>query len=130
MRRSLVLLSVTAAMGLASAAAAAPTDREFYTGEALYQRCSAAPADTDFAARKAACKAYVLGVSDTLQANQSAQPISGPSRPAAICLPDVDGDQLVDGVTRYLADHADQRRFAAPDLIYLALKAAYACPAS
>jgi hypothetical protein len=126
MRRTMMFLAAVLAAG-ATSASAANTDREFYPGEALYQRCSANPADADFGARKAQCKGYIVGVSDTLQANQAAAPISGPTRAAAICLPDVDSDQLVEGVVRYLSDHPDSRHFAAPDLIYIALKAAYPC---
>ena len=127
MRRTSMILAAVFTVS-AGAATAATSDREFYTGDALYQRCSANPADADFATRKAACRGYILGVSDTLQANQGAAPLTGPARPAAICLPDVDADQLVEGVVRYLSDHPDSRHFAAPDLIYIALKGVYPCP--
>ncbi len=119
--------SVTGAVLAAAGASAAPSDREFYTGEALYQRCSAAPADADFATRKAACRGYVLGVSDALQAGQASAPIAGPTRAAAICLPDIDADQMVEAVSRYLADHPENRRYAAPDLVFMSLKASYPC---
>lgn len=129
-RMVLALMAASVATGAALAgagAAAAPSDREFFNGEALYQRCSAGPADPDFAARKAACRGYVLGVSDGLQAGQGASPIAGPSRSAAICLPDIDSDQMVETVSRYLREHPDSRRYAGPDLVYMALKAAYPC---
>src|SRR5689334_12618645 len=128
MRRTVLMLSLLAGAGLAGAAAAAPVDREFYTGDTLYQRCSAGPADTDFSARRGACRGYILGVSDTLQTNQTENPVSGPTRAAAVCLPDVDADQVVETVTHYLNDHADQRRYAAADVIFMALKSAYPCP--
>ncbi|MGA0599456.1 Rap1a/Tai family immunity protein [Caulobacter sp. KR2-114] len=131
MRRMVLALaagSVAAGAVLAGvSAAAAPSDREFFTGEALYQRCAAGPADPDFAARKAACRGYVLGVSDTLQAGQGTAPIAGPPRAAAVCLPDIDADQMVETVSRYLTDHAENRRYAGPDVVYMALKAAYPC---
>lgn len=132
MRRTiLALMAASVAAGAtlagAGAATAAQSDREFFTGEALYQRCSAGPADPDFAARKAACRGYVLGVSDALQAGQGSAPIAGPPRAAAVCLPDIDADQMVETVSRYLTEHAESRRYAGPDLIYMALKAAYPC---
>lgn len=129
-RMVLALMAASVATGAALAgasASAAPGDREFYNGEALYQRCSAGPADPDFTARKAACRGYVLGVSDGLQAGQGSAPIAGPPRAAAICLPDIDSDQMVETVARYLREHPDSRRYAGPDLVYMALKAAYPC---
>src|SRR5260221_11347148 len=68
-------LTVSAALVMAGSlqvavSAAAENDREFYTGEALYQRCAAAPADPDYTTRHVACRAYVMGVSDALQAAQ------------------------------------------------------------
>lgn len=129
MRRMFLVLTAAGAVFAAATATAAPSDREFYTGEALYQRCSAGPADTDFATRKAACRGYVLGVSDALQAGQGAAPLAGAARAAAICLPDIDADQMVEAVSRYLADHPETRRYAAPDLIFMSLKAAYPCGA-
>jgi hypothetical protein len=62
-----------------------------------------------------------------LQAGQGATPLAGPARGAAICLPDIDADQLVETVSRYLNDHPDTRRYAAPDLVYMSLRAAYSC---
>jgi hypothetical protein len=128
MRRIILALILAAGLAGASSAAAVSADQEFQTGETLYQKCSAGPAAADFADRRSSCKGYVLGVFDTLQANQSSAPVSGPPRPPMICLPDVDADQVVETVTRYLADHADQRRSSAPDLVYMALRAAYPCP--
>ncbi|MBS0412682.1 MAG: hypothetical protein JSR86_22385, partial [Proteobacteria bacterium] len=99
MRRMVLALmaaSTVAGSGLAAgAAAAAQVDREFYSGETLYQRCSAGPADPDFATRKADCRGYIVGVSDTLQAGQGSAPVAGPARAAAICLPEIQSDQLV-----------------------------------
>ena len=55
-----------AATGPASRAAG--TDLEFYTGQTLYLECSADAAQPDGAAHQARCEAYVMGVSDALQA--------------------------------------------------------------
>jgi hypothetical protein len=114
----------TAASLVGARATAAEHDREFYTGEALYQRCAAAPADLDYAARRGACRGYVLGVSDAMQAAQGAQ---GPASPT-ICLGAAEADRLVEQVSTYLAGHPESRRFAASDLIGAALKSAYPCP--
>lgn len=131
MRRMVLALmaaSTVAGSGLAAgAAAAAQVDREFYSGETLYQRCSAGPADPDFATRKADCRGYIVGVSDTLQAGQGSAPVAGPARAAAICLPEIQSDQLVEAVSRYLTDNPQNRRYAAPDVVFMALKAAYPC---
>ncbi len=127
MRRMFLALTAVSALLAAAGAHAAPSDREFYTGEALYQRCAAGPADTDFATRKAACRGYVLGVSDALQAGQAPAPVAGVARAAAICLPDIDADQMTEAVSRYLTEHPETRRYAAPDLVYMSLKAAYPC---
>lgn len=132
MRRMVLALaaaSMAAGALLAGAgpAAAAQSDREYFTGETLYQFCAAGPADPDFAARKATCRGYVLGASDGLQAGQGSAPIAGPARAAAVCLPDIDASQMVETVSRYLTEHPETRRYAGPDLVYMALKAAYPC---
>jgi len=131
MRRMVLALtaaSVVASSALAAGAGqAAQVDREFYSGETLFQRCSAGPADPDFATRKADCRGYIIGVSDTLQAGQGSAPVAGPTRAAAVCLPDIQSDQLVEAVSRYLNEHAENRRYAAPDVVFMALKAAYPC---
>ncbi|HZZ34085.1 MAG TPA: Rap1a/Tai family immunity protein [Caulobacteraceae bacterium] len=111
----------------ASSAAAAEYDRQFYTGEALHQRCAAAPADADYAARRAACRGYILGVSDAIQAAQgAAQGSSSGARPT-VCLGEVEADRLVEQVAGYLAAHPENRRYAASDVIAVALKATYPC---
>jgi hypothetical protein len=112
---------------MASSAAAVEYDRQFYTGEAVHQRCAAAPADADYAARRAACRGYILGVSDALQAAQGvAQGAQAGARPA-VCLGEVEADRLVEQVTSYLAAHPENRRYAASDVIAVALKATYPC---
>jgi hypothetical protein len=110
----------------ATAAVGAPHDREFYTGEALYQRCAAQAADPDYVVRRTACRSYVLGVSDALQAAQGVTPAGGP-RPT-VCLGDVAADALVERVIAWLVAHAENRRYAAPDLVGAALREAYPCP--
>jgi len=120
-----VALAVVAAAGAmaSTGAQAAEQDREFFTGDTLYQRCAAAPADLDYAASHAACRAYVLGVSDAMQAAQGA----GRGATPAICLGDADADKVVEQVTAYLSGHPENRRFAAPDVVAAALRATYAC---
>lgn len=120
--RWVAMLSAVATFG-ASSAGAADQDHEFYTGEILNQRCSAVPADLDYAARRAACRGYVLGVSDALQAAQGA----AKDAPAKICLADAEADRVLDHVTSYLSDHPENRRYAAADVVAAALKAAYPC---
>ena len=117
-----LMLSLTVLLA-ASAASAAPSDREFYSGATLYQRCASAEP-----AMHGACRAYVLGVSDALQAGQGAAPVTGPSRAAAVCLAeDSSPDQLLQRVAAYLENHSEMRALAAADLVYLALKDAYPC---
>jgi len=124
-----LILAGAAALGalLPAGAQAADPDREFFTGDILYQRCASAPADLDYAANHAACRAYVLGVSDALQAAQGA----GRGAPPPICLGEAAADKVVEQVTTYLSGHPENRRYAAPDLVAAALRAAYplACAA-
>jgi len=125
-RRALSALAASWVLAAASAAVAAPHDREFYTGEALYQRCAALAAEPDYAVRRTACRAYVLGVSDALQAAQGVTPAGGP-RPT-VCLGDVAADALVERVIAWLVAHPENRRYAAPDLVGAALREGYPCP--
>ena len=107
-------------------AQAARHDREFYNGDQLYRLCAAAREDSDYASRRAACRAYVLGVSDALQAAQGAMAPGGPEAPS-ICLGEAEAEPLVEAVTRYLTDHPELRRYTAPDLVSAALRDRYRC---
>ena len=103
-------------------ARAAGGDVEFYIGEDLYAQCSAPPAAADVAVRQARCAAYVMGVSDSLQARQ------GAGGDSIVCLPGgTTAPQTVDAVRRFLETHPEKRQIAAEDLVREALSAAYPC---
>jgi Rap1a immunity proteins len=107
---------------LCTAATARSADLEFFTGAALYEQCSAKPADADYAVRQARCAGYVLGVSDAQQAAQ------GAGRAGRVCLPQTAGSpQLVDAVSKFLEVRADKRQLAAQDLVLEALSAQFPC---
>ena len=103
-------------------ARAAGSDVEFYIGEDLYAQCAAAPAAADAAVREARCQAYVMGVSDSIQAGQ------GAGGAGVVCLPaGATPSQTVEAVRRFLDTHAEKRQLAAEDLVREALSAAYPC---
>jgi hypothetical protein len=118
------LIAALFGAALPGAAAGAPNDREFLTGDGLYQRCEAPDADADAPVRRAACRGYILGVSDALQASQG---LATNGSAPAICLADADADAVIGRVSAYLGSHPENRRFAAPDLIGAALREAYPC---
>jgi hypothetical protein len=123
-RSAAVVAAMLAAVGLGASAssAAAAGDLEYYTGETLYEQCSARAGEARYVADSLRCAGYVLGVSDAQQARQ------GAGAPGRVCLPaTASATQVVATVGAYLAAHPEKRPLAAQDLVLEALAATYPC---
>src|SRR6185312_13320703 len=124
MKRAAAVLAGVATLGLAVSAAksVAASDLEYFTGQTLYEQCSARAGEPNYAAYSQRCAGYVLGVSDAQQARQGA---GGPGR---VCLPaTATATQVVATVSAYLTAHPEKRPLAAKDLVIEALAATYPC---
>lgn len=106
----------------AAGGASPASDLEFFTGQALFDVCSAKPADPDYRLSAARCSAYVMGVSDAQQALQGAGATQRVCLPAAASV-----GRLTSAVSGFLAAHAEKRPMAAQDLVIEALSAEYPC---
>jgi hypothetical protein len=90
----------------------------FYTGNSLFEKCSASR-DTPY---YAACLGYVTGVVDTLNMMQ------GLNLGTAVCVPNgATVSQIVDVVAQRLRDHPEARHYAAAFQALLALRQSFPC---
>jgi hypothetical protein len=88
----------------------------FRTGNQLWEECSAPDSD-DF--RNGTCAGYIVGVTDVMQSQKSAN---------SICIPDgVNIKQLVDVVKKFLSDHPEMRQQPADWQVTSALSVAFVC---
>ena len=68
------------------------------------------------------CMGYVIGVVDTFAFVEASSPTK------KFCLPkNTSEEQVKDVVVQYLKDHPENRRYAAPSLIYTVLKEKFPC---
>ena len=105
---------VTALSLVAMLAAAGPCAAGFYSGNKLFEMCTA-PDGTPI---RAQCAGYIEGIADEMQVH---------GLPACIPAGKVDSRQVNDVVVSYLRDHAAIRHLDAAPLVEAALSQAFPC---
>jgi Rap1a immunity proteins len=126
LRKGEASASITAIMRHAIAVAAilscflVSEAKAYVSGNELWVACEAA--EGKGSVMDAACGMYVLGTVDTVRVLHDSKQIT------YYCIPDnVTNGQLVDVVKLYLRNHPENRQYAGPTLIMMALKEKFPC---
>ena len=118
----MLLMSVILAGAISGSFGPAP-GHEPFDGNMLYESCTATSRDKYYKEHAAACKAFVMGVTDTIAVLQSGED-GGPT----ICVPaNATQEQLTDVVRNYMTNHAESRHLPAAGLSVVAIGQAFPC---
>jgi hypothetical protein len=116
--RYLACIAAVVPFGLIPVAA----DAGFYSGNELYDVCTAEKGDKGYVESAYQCLAYITGAVDAFNTTREAAKLKS-------CIPpDVTISQLKDVTVAYLRDNPETRNASASSQVYAATRKAWACP--
>lgn len=94
----------------------------FYSGDTLYEACSAAPGNNAYFEKSYECVGYVSGAVDAFNTTREANRLKS-------CIPaGVTINRLRQVTVAYLRDHPAERTQSASTLVFAATRKAWPCP--